>query len=242
MASRAMAHGAQLFLPGKESINATNTNGFCLLHFAAMLGSTAGVEALCSAGADIEIRESSGFTPLGLAVVKDHGEAVKCLLARKADANAYLEGSSILLLALSGSPPDEDIVCALVKAGANVNHCGKDRRSPIHLAAGKGLLEAAKEMIAHGANTGALDDGGRTPLDVASNFCPPSKRTDMMRILQGHNEGNTIPRYTEEQHRSSAQVCSSCGKPDPQGMYQLANNGMRLCRSCSNRRGPLMDL
>ena len=41
-------------------------------------------------------------------------------------------------------------------------------RTPLHRAAYQGLRDIAPVLVEHGAELGALDDDGRTPLDIAT--------------------------------------------------------------------------
>ena len=197
----AFSRGEMAALPAEHSIDATDEGGWCLLHFAAALGFTDGVKALLAAGADTEVAEpEADLTPLVLAVAKQRVAAVESLVAGGADANpSGDQGTSLLLMSLSLDPPNERIVRALVTAGADVNYLDSDRRGPLHLAAARGMLEAAREMVERGADTQARDDQGRTPVEVAGAFCSVGKRGQMIRVLLGHAGGD--PSTPEEQFR-----------------------------------------
>lgn len=59
----------------------------------------------------------------------------------------------------------------LVAGGVDINKLGKKKLTLLHLAAFQGNtrhIEMAKWLLANGANAGARDFEGKTPLDVAS--------------------------------------------------------------------------
>lgn len=251
-------------LPDQRSINATNEEGWCLLHYAAALGAVDAVEALLAAGSHPNVRDPEcGATPLYMAVTKEHIETIESLIAGGAatDPPGGEEGSSPLSCALSLSPVNERIVRILVKAGADVNPVKSDRRSPLHLAAAKGMLDAARDMIDRGADTEARDDEGRTPLDVVEKFCPAGKRAQMVRVLLGYADAD--PTTPEEQlqlgmslvdadlrdaerliklaaaqgHSKAQELCRKLGAVDEMGEEFLArlsgvSGGSGVCADC----------
>lgn len=56
----------------------------------------------------------------------------------------------------------------LIKAGANVNE--KNQASPLHIAAMVGHYKVCELLLNSGADINAVNDGNKTPLDVARNF------------------------------------------------------------------------
>ena len=166
-AMEAIISNESISFPILGGIDATNEQGWCLLHFAAALGKRHAVKMLLDAGANPDLRATDGgLTPLLMAIVKQHTETVDILIEGGANPNLGGNIATLLVTALSLSPINEHIVGALIEAGADVNRTPSDRRSPLHLAAGKGMLDAARGMIARGANINAKDDQGRTPYDV----------------------------------------------------------------------------
>jgi ankyrin repeat protein len=70
----------------KAEINAMTTTGAAALHFAAASGDSETIALLVDHGADVNVRESEwGQTPLMFAAALGRTDAVKALLARKAD-------------------------------------------------------------------------------------------------------------------------------------------------------------
>jgi truncated hemoglobin YjbI len=114
--------------------------GKMLLHFAAGAGCLGVVESLLRLGADPNIRDSGGHTPL-------YRVANEC-----------------------GSDAGPTIVRALVDAGADVNaDGGVTRATPLHMAARRGFVGIAQALLDCGAAAGARDIKGDTPLQRALN-------------------------------------------------------------------------
>jgi truncated hemoglobin YjbI len=114
--------------------------GRTLLHFAAGAGCVEMVEALLRLGADANVLETGGHTPLYCA-------ANEC-----------------------GTAAGPAIVRALVQAGADLNACGGvTRATPLHMAARRGFVQIAETLLECGAAIDARDAKGDTPLKRALN-------------------------------------------------------------------------
>lgn len=88
-----------------------------------------------------------------------------------ADANLLDSGGHPPLYAAanSGAGDSASVVRALVRAGAQVDHCGAGvmRTTPLHMAARRGNLAVARALVDCGASLRARDKKGATPLDRA---------------------------------------------------------------------------
>ena len=119
------------------------------LHIAAGKGDTAVVEALLEAGADVEAKDSHGWTALHIAAMEGHSAVVKVLLEAGADVNAKdnTDGTALLNAAMIGHYA---IIKTLLEAGANVEAKDNHGWTALSLAAMRGdtaivkLLKAAK--------------------------------------------------------------------------------------------------
>ena len=113
------------------------------------------IRLLVDAGADLEIRNHYGWTPLMQAVVEGSSDQVKAFLEAGANPNVtfpeysepiFLRGYTVLMLAVSR----EDNLRLLLKAGADIT--AKDEH-------GQTVLEHAKAQL-----TGSLQEGYQAKL------------------------------------------------------------------------------
>jgi uncharacterized protein len=108
------------------------------------------------AGADVNMAQGDGTTPLHWAVYKVDAELVELLLERGAKPdvrNAY--GSSPLAEAVKLG--DAGLVDRLLAAGADVESPNEDGQTALMLAARAGWLDVAKTLVEHGADVNAKE-------------------------------------------------------------------------------------
>lgn len=150
-------------------VNSTDQeNHQTALHFAAENGSIDIAKLLLAAGAASDIRNSTGHTPLHIAVQRNiwssytfHQELVLLLIAA---------GSNVTQPDNSGHTPLHDaegcVVKALVDAGANLEATDKSGNTPLHSAVMEGDEVAVRELLAAHANVHACNLKGLTPLHM----------------------------------------------------------------------------
>jgi ankyrin repeat protein len=128
-----------LLLEMGADINAQENNGKTALHYS-LFGSPLSAKQLIDRGANLELCEQDGDTPLILAVkVPEMSDIdlVGALLERGANPNA------------TGRP---------------------DKIRPVHVAAYLGHTELVRKLVSFGADINAADAEERTPLDFAIQF------------------------------------------------------------------------
>jgi len=143
---------------GREPALATRRfSGRTLLHFGCGAGCVEVVAALLQLGTDANIQDSGGHTPL-------YRSANEC-----------------------GSERGTELVRMLVRAGADVNACGGvTRATPLQMAARRGYIGIARELLDCGAALEARDSKGDTPLQRAINC----RRDTVVRLLR--DRGATV--------------------------------------------------
>lgn len=205
----------ELLLANKADINAFNQH-FTPLHAAVMnrhpdvadvlIASNAEVNVFdAAAGGYVEIlntelkadptlvasRDDNGWTALQFAARNGQLDAVKLLLANKADVNARDRGGMTALqaaLAFSDSSRPgagttdtnhEAIAELLLANGATVSNQRNGGLTALHYAASAGFTNVASEILDRKADVNAKDGRGRTPLDLAAQH----GHTDMVELL-----------------------------------------------------------
>ena len=147
--------------------------GYGLAHRAAGSGDVSRLNLLAELGADLNLKENRGHTPLAVAVIDNRPEAVQVLLAAGANPNiADNDGFGPLYHAVIGKK--NDIARTLAKN--NASGAALDVHLPGH-ELGYGLAHQAAEagdipgltLLAElGADFNFKDKRGRTPLAVAA--------------------------------------------------------------------------
>jgi ankyrin repeat protein len=141
-------------------------------------GDLAEIGRLIEAGADVNLRNSFGVTPLWMASQGGHTEVVKLLLASKADVNvAYTDGRTPLWQAsLNGHT---EVVKLLLANKADVNAVHTDGRTPLWMASQEGHTEVVKLLLANKADVNAKKTTGTTALWIASQ----EGHTEVVKLL-----------------------------------------------------------
>jgi ankyrin repeat protein len=135
------------------------------------------LKSMTASGADVNMRDGRGSTPLMHAAAVGSLEAMKVLLKAGADVNAKngLDTTALIWGAL-----DPAKVRLLVEAGASVNVRSKLGRTPLLVAAGRpGSADAVRLLLSKGTDSKAADVRGVTPLLEAARV----NDMDMFRLL-----------------------------------------------------------
>ncbi len=121
------------------------------------------VDFLLQHGAEANIANTHGKTPLEMAVEDEYGaDAARRLLAAGAQPQNAMNSAA----GKSGTDAVE-VVRALLDAGASVNVPNVLGTTPLHQAARHGPAGVIRELLARGAEINARDRNGATPLHEA---------------------------------------------------------------------------
>nr|XP_046247922.1 CARD- and ANK-domain containing inflammasome adapter protein [Scatophagus argus] len=139
------------------------------------------VTVLIEKGANVNILDKQGYTPLLLSAELGHTEVFRVLVAKQARLDATLSDlSSALHLAVhSGSLP---IVQILLEKGLEPNITGAKGQTPLHLAAQCNRPELVDVLLRAGAQVNAVAQDGLTPLHIASQH---GHVDTVIQLLQG---------------------------------------------------------
>jgi len=150
-----------------------------LLIQAAQDGNLPAVQTLLEEGADVNAKDTYGFTALMTAAQKGHTEIVKLLLEKGADVNARNTSGTALCAALRGG--HTDIVKLLLEKGADVNAEMIDGgTTALMMASRNGNTEVVKLLLKKGADVNAKRTyDGETALWAASW----GGHTDIVKLL-----------------------------------------------------------
>lgn len=165
-----------------------NGGGNTPLHNAASVCSLGVVRALLDAGAHVDCRTTWGATPLQWAARRGGADVVQLLLERGADPRSTGDnGMTPFFAAMDGGHlPAARLI---LEAGADVNVRTPDvRRTPLHLAALRGQVDAAALMLDHGAELDPVDDYGMTPVQCAARYGNPEV-VDLFRARGVNTDG-----------------------------------------------------
>jgi ankyrin repeat protein len=145
------------------------------IYEAAAIGETARVAELLNEDfVRLDLHSAEGFPPLLLAATFGHRETTEYLLDQGANINiTSLPPTEATALHAALFEGQIETARLLIERGADVtikrgnNGWPRAGWTALHYAAGCGLAELIEPLIACGADLCALDEDGRTPLDVA---------------------------------------------------------------------------
>lgn len=136
-----------------------------LLHHAVRYGACDLASYLLAGGANIDLRNGVGDTPLFIAVRENKEECCKLLIDRRANVEATTKekDTPLMIAVIDGY----EGICKILLEKANVHAKDEDGYHAIHLAAFYNRISIAKLLIAKGARLDAKDTEGMTPRDIA---------------------------------------------------------------------------
>ena len=129
-------------------------------------GNLAEMRGLLAAGISPDAADTTGITPLMLAVIHNHGAVAELLLARGADVNASDNGG-VTALMLAASNGRTALLQRLVNRGANINARSDAGWTPLTYAAWNGHAPAVRRLLEAGADPHLTDRIGWTALQYA---------------------------------------------------------------------------
>jgi ankyrin repeat protein len=162
----------RVFQRDPAALNGQDDEGMTPLACAVVQEQNEVVRFLLDKGADPNIPNKNGLTPLEHACGREKTNALmlaQLLLAKGALLNATnVTRETIPPLEWAISLDNTELVKLLIDRGADVKAKSDLGSTPLHSAAERGNLEIAEILIAHGADVNAKINGGTTPLHQAA--------------------------------------------------------------------------
>ncbi|XP_058494935.1 CARD- and ANK-domain containing inflammasome adapter protein [Solea solea] len=196
------------------------------------------VTVLTDSGANVNVCDKRGYTPLLLSAELGHTEVFRVLLAKQAKINATLSDlSSALHLAVhSGSVP---IVQTLLEKGLDPNITGPKAQNPLHLAAQCNRCDLVGVLVKAGAQVNAVAQDGLTPLHLASQH---NHADTVIQLLQNKadsglkdRQGRTALHWAASSHGGSRVVdLLLSAKADPTPTDHEKKSALHLAAMAGN--------
>ncbi|CAN6903043.1 unnamed protein product [Brassica oleracea] len=148
------------------SVNCVDYSKRSPLHVAASVGNFEITKFLIENGADVNKKDSSGSTPLSEALRNEHDRVFEVLLRQVAYLGEDANGEYLCQIILEN---DVALLRGVLKQNINPNSRNKAGQTPLHIAASVGRYEAAKLLIAYGADHNLKDSSGLLPIEEAAH-------------------------------------------------------------------------
>ena len=124
--------------------------------------------SLLRCGADVNVLDDGGQSPLHRASGTGRVDIVQLLLEHNADVN-ILTPERVAPLVLASAIGSLEISRLLVRQGANVNSRTSDDWAPLNIASDNGHLNVVRCLVDSGADVDSPNGKGRTPLHSAAS-------------------------------------------------------------------------
>lgn len=165
-------------------IDATNANGESALHVAAHGGHPQWhwnqtdpnqrkrydiiVKLLVEEGANVELKDKAGNTPLDIAIEDDLFSAVDLMIANITDVKIDFANRKNLLHWAADNELPNTLRYGISKLKLDVNRLDEMKQTPLAIAVGRNSLDSVKILVENKATIDFRDEGGQTLLHLAA--------------------------------------------------------------------------
>ncbi len=168
------------------------------VHMGAQQGMGHIVRFLAQKGADIEARTKSGQTPLHLAASRGRPPMIRELYSLGADLEAtQSEGLRAMHFACDRTELSGRTVETLARCGAQLDPVSNDNWTPLHIAAFRGNVDAAQQLLDWGARIDVKDTKDRLAQDVAFERQQGQVAGIIIQAGNARNAGKFTPRVPD---------------------------------------------
>ncbi|HVL39860.1 MAG TPA: ankyrin repeat domain-containing protein [Fimbriimonadaceae bacterium] len=150
-------------IPRLRRINGTSEEGLTLLHMS--LDKPSVMRSLLEHGANPEVRDKAGWTPLHLACSMGRSSAAEALLSFGADAHDPSPEEGWYPIHAAAHAGSKDCIQLLYRYGAEIEAKTRMGLTPLHVAVRELKPEAVEDLLHLGANRRAKDVHGHTVYD-----------------------------------------------------------------------------
>jgi uncharacterized protein len=161
---------------------------------AAAEGHTGKLEVLVSSGADVNAQGIEGMTTLLWAVLQSSKAGASWLLEHGADPNVVFVRDGSCATSIAAAQEDPEYLTEILAHGGNVNIRNPlNGRTPLNYAIVMQRNDNVRMLISHGADMGAIDHLGSTPLIEAAQAQRYELVYDM--LLAGADPTQAMPKW-----------------------------------------------
>ena len=173
----------RLILPRVNNIDVKDSDGDTALIIAAKNDEVELAKILLESGADAEVANNTGNTPLHIACSRGN-ETISALLVRKCPKAIAMQSTNVKTAPLHLAVMAGSISCVklLLRRGANKDCKAHEGVTAMHLAAVLGQRQMVQYLLDRGADSMALTDEERLPLHSACTH----GRTEVADVLLRH--------------------------------------------------------
>lgn len=181
-------HIPKFLIESGADLEAVDTSGRTMFHFAVIGNNLANVQMLIDSGVNIEKSEYSdiNITPLHYAAQKDNLEIVRALIKAGFNVNAANKwgGTPLQHVAYSGNI---EIIKLLIYAGVNIDAINDHGQTALTLAAWQGKIAAMKVLLNAGSNLFLIDNSQKSVLEILKQENPlkyEQYKDDLIKLYQ----------------------------------------------------------
>ncbi|MEW8508635.1 MAG: ankyrin repeat domain-containing protein [Candidatus Thiodiazotropha sp.] len=164
-------------------INKPGMNGQSPLHVAASKGSLVMTKILVKNGADLEVSDPQGHTPLLKALIARNTIVADYLF----ESGAKLDPNTALHETAKLGSADRDVIGFLLRQGAALDNTDAEGNTPLHSAILNDQRVVVKYLVNRGASLDIHNSAGQSPLAMAIE----RKNPDIVRILRQFGASET---------------------------------------------------